>query len=186
MSKAITLVYDPICPFAQRAWITLLEKQVPFEKMKVDIYNKSEEFKKVYSKAYGRNPDNVGMVPVLVYGDLTIAESDLISEFIIDEFKTGSELIPRDNFDKVRMRRFINSVVPKLISNFYGFFQFNKKNEEEQKKIKENLDAALREIDKEIEGPYAIGKEFTLADIMIYPWLERTPILKHLGGYEIP
>jgi glutathione S-transferase len=79
MSKAITLVYDPICPFAHRAWITLLEKQIPFDKMKVDIDNKSQEFADVYSKAYGRNPNNKGMVPILVYGDLTIAESDLVS-----------------------------------------------------------------------------------------------------------
>ena len=97
--------------------------------MKVDITNKSKEFTDVYSKAYGRNPNNAGMVPVLVYGDLTIAESDLISEYINDEFKTGSELIPKDNFDKVKMKWFIRNIVPKLVTNFYTFNHFNKKSQ---------------------------------------------------------
>jgi len=73
MSKAITLVYDPICPFAQRAWLTLLEKQVPFNKMKVSIRDKSQEFTDVYSKAYARDPTNKGIVPVLVNGDSVMA-----------------------------------------------------------------------------------------------------------------
>lgn len=29
-SSAVTLIMNPICPFAQRAWITLLEKKVKF------------------------------------------------------------------------------------------------------------------------------------------------------------
>ena len=41
MNKAIKLVYDPICPFAQRVWLTLLEKEVPFEKLRVDLADKS-------------------------------------------------------------------------------------------------------------------------------------------------
>jgi glutathione S-transferase len=82
MSKAITLVYDPICPFAQRAWLALLEKQVPFNKMRVEIWNKSQEFTEIYSKAYARDPTNKGIVPVLVYGEQTFTESDLISWFV--------------------------------------------------------------------------------------------------------
>ena len=58
MKKAITLVYDPICPFAQRVWLALLEKQIPFEKKVVDLANKSQEFKDIYSKAYARDPTN--------------------------------------------------------------------------------------------------------------------------------
>ena len=58
MKKAITLVYDPICPFAQRVWLALLEKQIPFEKQRVDLANKSQYFKDIYSQAYARSPSN--------------------------------------------------------------------------------------------------------------------------------
>ena len=79
MNKAITLVYDPICPFAQRVWLTLLEKQIPFEKKRIDLKDKSEEFKEIYSKAFARDLNSNGAVPVLIYGDDIFAESDLIS-----------------------------------------------------------------------------------------------------------
>lgn len=136
MSKAVTLVYDPICPFAQRAWLTLLEKQVPFNKMRVDIMNKSQEFTNVYSKAYARDPNNKGIVPVIVYGDQTIAESDLISWFVSEEFSTGTELIPKDSFERVKMRWFIKDTVPKLVGAFYSTKGMAKKPEDEQKKIR--------------------------------------------------
>ena len=86
MSKVATLVYDPVCPFAHRAWLTLLEKKVPFEKKRVDITNKSQEFADIYSKAYARDPSNKGIVPVLTYGDLVLSESDLVCEFAAEEF----------------------------------------------------------------------------------------------------
>ena len=73
MKKAITLIYDPVCPFAQRVWLTLLEKQIPFEKKVVDISNKTEEFKDIYSKSYARDVNNSGAVPILIYGDQVIS-----------------------------------------------------------------------------------------------------------------
>ena len=69
MNKEITLVYDPICPFAQRVWLALLEKGIPYHKKRVELLNKSQEFKDIYSKAFARDPANEGMVPVLIYGD---------------------------------------------------------------------------------------------------------------------
>ena len=54
------------------------------------------------------------------------------------------------------MRWFIKNTVPKMTINFTAFRQYFKKAEEEQKKIRENMEAALREIEKDIVGPYAI------------------------------
>lgn len=65
--KGVTFVYDAVCPFAQRSWITLLEKQVPFQKMKIDLKNKSQEFKDLYVKALGRDPTSDGKVPLLLH-----------------------------------------------------------------------------------------------------------------------
>lgn len=42
LNKAVTFVYDPVCPFAQRVWLTLLEKGIPFETMKINLRNKPQ------------------------------------------------------------------------------------------------------------------------------------------------
>lgn len=41
----------------------------------------------------------------------------------------------------------------------------------------QELRNALRDIECAIEGDYLLGKEISLADIMIYPWFERWVIL---------
>ncbi len=83
IKQALTLVYDPVCPFAQRAWIALLEKQLPFDKMKINLKSKTAEFAEIYSKAYGRDPEApAGKVPILIHGEKIITESDLICWYL--------------------------------------------------------------------------------------------------------
>jgi glutathione S-transferase len=82
IKKGITLVYDPICPFAQRVWLTLLEKQVPFDKMRIDLKNKTQELKDLYKKAFGADPTSDGKVPLLVHDEKVLSESDLLSWYL--------------------------------------------------------------------------------------------------------
>ena len=82
MSKTLTLVYDPICPYAQRAWLTLLEKGIPFEKKRIDLKNKSKEYTEIYSRAIGRDPESDGKVPTIVHGDQTITESEIVCWYL--------------------------------------------------------------------------------------------------------
>ena len=78
MNKDIVFVYDPICPFAQRVWLALLEKKVPFYKKRVSLLQKTQELKDIYNKSFARDPTQEGVVPVLMMGDKNIAESDII------------------------------------------------------------------------------------------------------------
>lgn len=80
--KTITFVYNPVCPFAQRVWLALLEKGLPFQKMRINLKDKSQEFTKIYSKAYGRDPSSNGKVPVLIHGERILTESDLICWYL--------------------------------------------------------------------------------------------------------
>ena len=52
------------CPWAQRAEIALVEKQIPFELRIVDLSNKSEEFKEVY-RSKSTDPGDRAKVPIL-------------------------------------------------------------------------------------------------------------------------
>ena len=73
MDIPITFIYDPICPFAQRVWLALLEKQIPFEKKRVSLKQKSEEFKQIYDKSYAKDNKLEGAVPVIIYRGKYIA-----------------------------------------------------------------------------------------------------------------
>ena len=58
-----------------------------------------------------------------------------------------------------------------------------------QQEAEKDLLAALEEYIKamDAEGPFFMGKDFTITDIMLIPWLQhQPPILKEFKGFEIP
>ena len=81
-ANPLTLVYDPVCPFAQRAWLALLEKEIPFAKLKVNHRKKEKVFTDIYSEALGRDPSSKGKVPIIMHANKIIAESDLICWYL--------------------------------------------------------------------------------------------------------
>jgi glutathione S-transferase len=157
MQKTVKLLYSPISPYSERVLLTLLEKKVPFDKLLIDIKDKSQEFKDIYSKAYARNPESSGKVPVLIHGDLILAESDLISWFIAEEYSTGTQLIPEGSFDRLRMRRFIQHTMDKVNSAMFIFKGFHLKSKEEQTAITDKVHAVLAELEDSIQGPFVLG-----------------------------
>ena len=119
------------------------------------------------------------MVPILVDGDKTFCESDLISWYIAEKFPTGTKLIPKDLGERLKMRMFINNYASKIITSFYSFKDWSLKSEDEKEKLCEKARSNFEEFEKALVLPYAMGEDFTLADIMIYPWFERWPVLEH-------
>ena len=47
MNKTLTLVSHLLCPYVQRAVILLTEKNIPFERIDVDLANKPDWFLKL-------------------------------------------------------------------------------------------------------------------------------------------
>src|SRR5438128_4732575 len=47
MTMKLTLVSHKLCPYVQRAVIALAEKQVPFERIDIDLADKPEWFKAI-------------------------------------------------------------------------------------------------------------------------------------------
>jgi glutathione S-transferase len=66
-TQDITIIYNKFCPFAQRALITALEKEVPATFQKVSLGEKSGFFRETYRKAMGRDPKSEGKVPILIH-----------------------------------------------------------------------------------------------------------------------
>jgi glutathione S-transferase len=84
------------------------------------------------------------------------------------------------------MRWFIKNITTKFFSVFYSTKGMSLKSEEEQKAIRGKVDAVLAELEDNIEGPYAVGEQFTLADIMVFPWIKRWVAQKEVYGIDIP
>jgi RNA polymerase-associated protein len=69
------------CPFSHRCRIVLYEKQMDFQVIDVDLFNKPEDIAVI-------NPYN--RVPVLVDRDLVLYESNIINEYIDERFPASA------------------------------------------------------------------------------------------------
>lgn len=73
MSEPLTLISHPLCPYVQRAAISLAEKAVPFTRIDVDLANKP---------AWFLDLSPLGKTPVLKIGKHAIFESAVILEYL--------------------------------------------------------------------------------------------------------
>lgn len=94
----------------------------------MSLQNKEPYFTETYHKAFGHDPSSNGKVPILIDGDKTLTESDLISWYLAENYQTGTNLIPNDAFDKLRLRHFAQTH-GKISGATFGFFGFGKKSQ---------------------------------------------------------
>jgi glutathione S-transferase len=165
------------CPFAMRTRIVLKEKNLPFDRILMDLPNKEQ--KQEWYLAL--NP--YGKVPVLVEEDAWVYESALCNEYLEDKYPTPA-LTPRDPGAKAQMRlwaEWCNSqFVPPVISILYE----NRKPaaERSQEKIdhsKAKLNALLPRLDDQLQTRDYLMGDYTLADVVFTPFLalcERTGV----------
>ncbi len=89
-----TLISHPLCPYVQRAIITLEEQNISYKRIDIDLANKPDWFQKI---------SPLGKVPVLVIDDDTVIfESTVISEYL-NEASQGS-LLNRDPLKKAHQK----------------------------------------------------------------------------------
>jgi len=95
---SLTLVSHHLCPYVQRAAITLTETGVPFERIYVDLSNKPDWF-------VALSP--LGKVPLLRVGaderEAVLFESNVICEYI-EETQPGPKLHPGDPLERALHR----------------------------------------------------------------------------------
>ena len=96
--QALTLVSHHLCPYVQRAAISLAEKAVPFERVYVDLADKP---------AWFLDLSPLGKTPVLKVDDRAIFESAVILEYLEE---TGPHpLHPADPLRRAEHRAWIIS-----------------------------------------------------------------------------
>mmetsp|Transcript_43252 Transcript_43252/g.135897 ORF Transcript_43252/g.135897 Transcript_43252/m.135897 type:complete len:221 (-) Transcript_43252:19-681(-) len=171
-----------MCPYAQRTWITLEEKGLPYTRRLVDIRNQSER------EWYRANVNPLGKVPsIRDMSDGTILyESEIVNEYIEQKFASqGTPLMPNDAAGCAAVRLWNHHLGNKLAPAHFTFLM-NKDAETEDAK-REALVEALQYYEDEFVGPYLAGETFTLADVNALPFFERLVFsCRRFKGFEIP
>jgi len=159
----LTLISHKLCPYVQRAAISLAEKGIPFERVDIDLSNKPDWFLKI---------SPLGKVPLLKVGtgedEAVIFESAVILEYL--EETQPNPLYPSDPLERARQRGWMEfgSAMLSGISRLY-----NAKDEAAFDKEALALRASLERLEAERAsrpgGPYFNGETFGLVDAVFGP-----------------
>lgn len=157
----LSLVSHPLCPFVQRAAIALLEKQVPFERIDVDLGNKPDWF-------LALSP--TGKVPLLQVrgagGSVDVLfESMPICEYL-EESMPGPRLYPDDPLQRARQRAWIE-FGSSALGEAWGYL--NAKDKLSAGAKARAFRDKLAQLEKVARGPYFDGEAFGMVDAVFAP-----------------
>ncbi|XP_049808624.1 pyrimidodiazepine synthase-like [Schistocerca nitens] len=162
------------CPYAQRVHLVLDAKRIPYDVVNVDLTEKPDWL-------YEKSP--FGKVPAieLESGD-TLYESLIICDFLDEKYPSRS-LYSRDPLKKAKDKIMIdhfNKVIQSMLKVYYHTANSNL-NEDQLEEFFQGLDLYEREL-VERGKPFFGGDRPGMLDYMIWPWCERSDMMKVLGG----
>jgi glutathione S-transferase len=163
---------------AQRSWMTLVEKNIPFELRKVDLNNKSEDFVAVY-QTISPDPDAPAKVPILLDGDTHLIESQIIVEYLATKYREiGTDILPADPAQLAKAKLFIDTFTNSVIAPFFALFRADTPEAVADGRTKLGagltvLDTCLRMHGSEEGGAFFLGEQFSIADVSTVPFLQR-------------
>jgi glutathione S-transferase len=153
------------CPFARRTRMTLSEKGLDYELTEIDVSNKPDNFAAI--SPYGK-------VPVLLHADGRIYESAIINEYLDESFPNPA-LMPAEPLQRAAARIWMDYCTQTFIKVSWELY---KASTEADRTAATN---ALRDcllfmeqagLQTLSEGPYWLGKQFTLLDIQYLPFFQ--------------
>ncbi|TIX92696.1 glutathione S-transferase family protein [Rhizobium sp. P44RR-XXIV] len=159
---ALTLVSHYLCPYVQRAAITLAEKAVPFEIRYVDLAAKPDWFLAI---------SPLGKVPLLIVqqgggSETVLFESAVICEYL-EETQPGVRLHPADPLARARHRGWME-FGSSILSDLWGFETAKEEGTYETKR--KALIEKFSRVEAELNGgPFFAGEAFSLVDAVFAP-----------------
>ncbi|QWC69357.1 glutathione S-transferase family protein [Enterobacter mori] len=162
LTHDLTLISHPLCPFVQRSAIVLLEKNVPFERVNVDLSAKPDWF-------LALSP--TGKVPLLKVRhadgeDAIIFESMVICEYL-NETQDSDSMYADDALERARQRAWIEFSTLTL-GNAWQFLNATDQGVADSKRavFREQLERIESELSS---GPYFSGTRFSMVDAVYAP-----------------
>lgn len=165
-----TLLSHALCPYVQRAAITLAEKSVSFERITIDLAQKPEWFQKV---------SPLGKTPVLLVNEKPIFESTVICEYLDDVFEP--KLHPLDPYIRAQHRAWME-FASVLLNSIWRFYTAT---------TQPLFDESLAELAKRLsqieevigEGPYFDGPVFRMIDAVYAPVFRYFQVFEQLQDF---
>ncbi len=150
--QALTLVSHLLCPYVQRAAIALNEKDVPFERVVIDLANKPQWFLDI---------SPLGKVPLLKVqrpdgSEAVLFESNVICEYL-EETQPGARLHPEDPLTRAEHRAWME-FGSAILADLWGYETTQDAAVFEQKRLA--LIAKFGRVEAALgEGPYFAGAQ---------------------------
>lgn len=178
--SAIQLYSFAACPYAQRAHIALLEKQLDFELIEIDLFNRPEWFAAI--SPYGK-------VPVLRHAGVTVHESSIINQYLDEAFPRPA-LMPEAPALRAQARIWMDYCETRFLPAAHKLMSEAGDPEQRAANV-EKLSEVLRHIEHaglriSGSGPWFLGQQFSLTDIQFAPFLERFDMYVQLAGAVLP
>ena len=166
------LISHHLCPFVQRAAITLNEKGISFERVYIDLSNKPDWFLEL---------SPLGKVPVLVVDDdAMLFESSVIARYL--DTVTGGGLLAADPLEKARQEawmEFASSVIG-VIGKLY-----NARTRGAFEVARHTLADRWRTLEENIaDGPWFSGHDFSLVDAAFAPVFRYFDVIERIVDAE--
>lgn len=180
-TSKMTLYSNLICPFAHRAHLAALEKNAPFDFVYVPLsgeIKKDPSLKKPAIFLKEVNPS--GTVPAIVFEGTPVNESDICAEFI-DNAYGDPLLVPLNPLAAAKVR-----TVNKVINPMALYKLLMNQDPAKDKELAGVIEKQLAQLEELIDGPYFLGDEISLAEVLLVPFLDRFRyLLQHYRGYEL-
>ncbi|MPZ31011.1 MAG: glutathione S-transferase family protein [Rhodospirillales bacterium] len=169
---SLTLVSHRLCPYVQRAAISLAEKAVPFERVHVDLADKPAWF-------LALSP--LGKTPVLKVDDRAIFESAVILEYL--EETRSHPLHPADALRRAEHRAWIE-FGSAVLSDIAGLY--SAKDQAAFAAKAEALAVKFARLEGNLgPGPWFDG-DFSLVDAVFGPVFRYFDVLDRIDDFGIP
>ena len=162
--------YHPLSPIARRVWIALLEKEIPFEPILVDLRGKQFEDDFLTLSPFHH-------VPVLVHQDLRLIESIAILDYLELQFPQVP-LSPQAPAAVAQMRMVQMVTTNELLSKLVALVMASEEQPLPQE-IASHLETCLRFLEQALgDKDYFGGDRLNLADIVAGA---TVPLFSRLG-----
>lgn len=180
-------------PYAQRSWIALKEKDVPFEHRIIDLSNKPQDFLDKYDQASNGSGDRA-KVPLLEHGGTLVRESVDVVKYIAQNVHgevKDDKMYPLDDEERRKQIDKILDVWDQVVASYMGYLRAEDEQGVKSAERKfvaslEHLEAGLAKI--ETTGLFLSGSDiFSAAECIAAPWVLRfyTMLLPYFRGVEI-
>lgn len=192
----MTFFGNAFCPFAQRIWIALELKGIPYQYVEVipphvvsPPVSKPEALLEV-------NPD--GNIPCIRHGNWGIWESSVMMEYL-EELEGGVALLPRGRGSaqiRAHCRLWVDHVERKVLPAFYAVLLTPPPQDGEEASQTENRRVLMNTLQSAITklvnashaiGPFFLGENISYVDVVFAPWIIRlSRVLERYRGWPRP